>query len=214
MDAQLSPADLAIVFAYVLAMTLFGVAFSRKQKDLKAYFVGDRNVGWFLVLISIVATETSAVTFLSVPGTAYNPAGGNFTFLQLSFGYVLGRCLVAWLLLPLYMRGELFTAYLSRFGYRVIAAANGIEAMSLYPSRVAEIALVVTDLGMPEMGGAELASVLTRLNPKVKIIFMSGADGSDAQSSSLPSTARILRKPFVGESLLSVVNEMLHGDPR
>ena len=109
---------------------------------------------------------------------------------------------------------ELFTAYLSRFGYRVIAAANGIEAMSLYPSRVAEIALVVTDLGMPEMGGAELASVLTRLNPKVKMIFMSGSDGSDAQSSSLPSTARILRKPFVGESLLSVVNEMLHGDPR
>ena len=129
MDAQLSPADLAIVFAYVLAMTLFGVAFSRKQKDLKAYFVGDRNVGWFLVLISIVATETSAVTFLSVPGTAYNPAGGNFTFLQLSFGYILGRCLVAWLLLPLYMRGELFTAYQVlevKFGRDVQRVASGL----------------------------------------------------------------------------------------
>src|SRR5204863_4496433 len=56
---------------------------------------------------------------------------------------------------------ELLTAYLSRYGYRVIAAANGVEAMSLYSARTAEIALVVTDLGMPEMGGAELASVLT-----------------------------------------------------
>ena len=67
--------------------------------------------GWFLVLVSIVATETSAVTFLSVPGVAYNPNGGNLTFLQLAFGYIIGRCLVAWLLLPQYMNGELFSAY-------------------------------------------------------------------------------------------------------
>ncbi len=107
---------------------------------------------------------------------------------------------------------ELFTAFLSRFGYRVIAAANGVEAMSLYSSRGAEIALVVSDLGMPEMGGAELASVLTRLNPNVKIIFISGADG-DAQRAGLPPMARILRKPFVGDSLLNDVNETLHGVP-
>src|SRR5262245_53721839 len=126
---QLSAPDLAVVFAYILAMTAMGAWFTRKQKDLKTYFVGGRNYGWFLVLISIVATETSAVTFLSVPGVAYNPAGGNFTFLQLSFGYVIGRCLVAWLLLPLYMKGELFSAYQvlkEKFGPAVQRVASGL----------------------------------------------------------------------------------------
>ena len=97
---QLADLDLAIVAVYILGMTLLGVWFARAQKDLRTYFVGGRNVGWFMVLISIVATETSAVTFLSVPGVAYNPEGGNLTFLQLSFGFIIGRCLIAWFLLP------------------------------------------------------------------------------------------------------------------
>src|SRR5437868_12102288 len=105
---QLSALDLTIIAIYILGMTLLGVWFTRAQKDLRTYFVGGRNVGWFMILISIVATETSAVTFLSVPGLGY---GGNLTFLQLAIGYIIGRCLVAWLLLPLYMRGELFSAY-------------------------------------------------------------------------------------------------------
>ncbi len=127
-NALLSNADLAIVAAYILAMTAMGAWFTRKQKDLKAYFVGGRNVGWFMVLVSIVATETSAVTFLSVPGVGYKP-GGNFTFIQLSFGYVVGRCLVAWLLLPLYMKGELFSAYQvlrEKFGPSVQRVASGL----------------------------------------------------------------------------------------
>src|SRR6478609_11065016 len=126
---RLSPLDLGIVVVYVLGMTLLGVWFTRQQKDLRTYFVGGRSVGWFMVLVSIVATETSAVTFLSVPGVAYNPAGGNFTFLQLSFGYVIGRCLVAWLLLPLYMKGELFSAYQvlkEKFGPAVQRVASAL----------------------------------------------------------------------------------------
>src|SRR3954462_2382976 len=95
--------DLTIVVVYVLGMTLLGVWFTRAQKDLRTYFVGGRDVGWFMVLISIVATETSAVTFLSVPGLAYRTPNGNLTYLQLSFGYILGRAVVAWVLLPLYM---------------------------------------------------------------------------------------------------------------
>ena len=110
-NARLSVPDLIIVAVYIAGMTAMGAWFTRRQKDLKAFYVGGRNVGWFMVLISIVATETSAVTFLSVPGLAYNPKGGNLTFLQLAIGYIIGRCLVAWLLLPLYMRGELFSAY-------------------------------------------------------------------------------------------------------
>ncbi|MDY3556397.1 sodium/solute symporter [Gemmata sp. JC717] len=126
---QLLPLDLAIVGMYVLGMTLLGVWFTRAQKDLRTYFVGGRNIGWFMVLVSIVATETSAVTFLSVPGLSFNPAGGNFTFLQLSFGYIIGRCLVAWLLLPQYMNGELFSAYQvlkERFDPSVQRVASGL----------------------------------------------------------------------------------------
>ena len=126
---QLSAPDLAIVAAYIAGMTLLGVYFTRKQKDLRTYFVGGRNVGWFMVLMSIVATETSAVTFLSVPGLGFNPNGGNLTFLQLSFGYIIGRCLVAWFLLPQYMRGDLFSAYevlRQRFSPAVQRVASGL----------------------------------------------------------------------------------------
>src|SRR5438093_10234954 len=108
---QLSPLDLAVVLVYIAGTTLLGAYFTRRQRDLNTYFVGDRNVGWGLVLVSIVATETSTVTFLSVPGVAFNPDGGDLTFLQLAFGYVLGRVVVAVFLLPQYLRGELLSAY-------------------------------------------------------------------------------------------------------
>src|SRR5438067_331009 len=82
----LAPLDIAIVVGYVLAMALLGVWFTRRQRTLRTYFVGDRDVAWWLILISIVTTETSAVTFLSVPGVSY-AAGGDMTFLQLAFGW-------------------------------------------------------------------------------------------------------------------------------
>ena len=114
--AQLSAVDVAIVVVYGLATLLLGVWFNRRQRDLNTYFVGDRNVSWWLVLVSIVATETSTVTFLSVPGLAFSREtatvkGGNLMFLQLAFGYVIGRILIAWLLLPQYLHGRLVSAY-------------------------------------------------------------------------------------------------------
>jgi Na+/proline symporter len=127
-NAQLATPDLIIVALYVLAMTGLGVWFTKKQKDLRAYFVGGRDVGWFMVLVSIVATETSAVTFLSVPGLAYKD-GGNLTFLQLALGYILGRTAVAFLLLPGYMRGDIFSAYQvlrEQFGPGVQRVASGL----------------------------------------------------------------------------------------
>jgi SSS family transporter len=127
--AALEPLDLGIVIVYILGTTALGAWFSRSQKDTKTYFVGDRNVAWWLVLISIVATETSTVTFLSVPGLAFDRVKGNMTFLQLAFGYVLGRCVIAWLLLPQYMKGQWFTAYQllrQRFDVTVQRLASGI----------------------------------------------------------------------------------------
>ena len=104
---------------------------------------------------------------------------------------------------------NLVSAILSRFGYRVIAAANGIDAMALYAPRVTEIALVVTDLSMPEMGGGELGLALSQLNPAVKILFMSGADGIGTTDLTIPAAAKFMSKPFTAEKLLSSVHEAL-----
>jgi SSS family transporter len=108
---MLAAVDVVVVVVYVLGSLLLGAWFARRQAGLGSYFVGDRNVPWWLVLASIVATETSTVTFLSVPGLAYRPDDGNLTFLQLPLGYIVGRAAIAWLLMPLYFRGEVLSAY-------------------------------------------------------------------------------------------------------
>jgi SSS family transporter len=129
MTSTISPVDLAIVAVYLAGTIALGAWFRRHHDNLSAYFVGSRSISWWLILISIVATETSTVTFLSVPGLAFNRKGGNFTFLQLAVGFMLGRCLIAWLLLPQYLKGELLSAYQllrQRFDYKVQRAASGL----------------------------------------------------------------------------------------
>src|ERR671915_962884 len=113
--------DLVIIFGYLIGVTLFGVWFSRKQKTTEDYFVGDRSVPWWAIAASIVATETSTITFISVPGVAF-AKGGNFQFLQLVLGYMLGRVVISLLFIPSYFRGELLTVYQlleRRFGRRI-----------------------------------------------------------------------------------------------
>src|SRR5438034_2125727 len=108
--------DLAIILLY-FALTLgVGVWVTRSQRTAGDYFLGARNLPAWSVLLSIVATETSALTVISVPGIG---ARGDLTFLQLTFGYLVGRIGVAVWLLPGYFRGEQETAYArleSRFG--------------------------------------------------------------------------------------------------
>ena len=113
--------DLAIIFGYLVGIVLFGAWFARKQKTTSDYFLGDRSVPWWAVAFSIVATETSTITFISIPGIAY-ARGGNFQFLQLVFGYLLGRIVIAVLFIPSYFRGELLTVYQlldRRFGGKI-----------------------------------------------------------------------------------------------
>lgn len=105
-----------MLIAYLAGTTALGMYIGRRQKGTSDYFVGSRNIPWWAVLFSIVATETSALTFISIPGLAYM---GNLGFLQIAAGYVLGRIGVAALLLPRYFQGEIVTAYAmleQRFG--------------------------------------------------------------------------------------------------
>jgi len=113
--------DLIIIFGYLIGIVLFGSWFAKKQQTTTDYFLGDRSVPWWAVAFSIVATETSTITFISVPGIAF-ARGGNFQFLQLVFGYLLGRIVISLLFIPSYFRGELLTVYQlldRRFGSRI-----------------------------------------------------------------------------------------------
>lgn len=118
--------DLVIILLYVAGVTAWGAWLGRGQEGGRDYFLGSRDLPWGAVMLSVVATETSTLTFLSVPGVAY---AGSLGFLQLAFGYILGRLAVAWLLLPAYHRGELATAYQlleGRFGRPVRRFTSGI----------------------------------------------------------------------------------------
>jgi SSS family transporter len=117
----MKPIDLVIIFGYLIGITLFGVWFSKKQETTRDYFLGDRTVPWWAIAASIVATETSTITFISVPGIVF-ARGGNFQFLQLVLGYLLGRIVISILFIPSYFRGELMTVYElldRRFGSRI-----------------------------------------------------------------------------------------------
>ncbi len=111
MNLTIGTIDATILVAYMSSVALFGLWMGRGQRDMASYLLGGRNIPWWGVLFSIVATETSTVTFLSIPGLALNPEGGNLLFLQLMMGYIIGRFLIVFLFLPHYFRGELFTAY-------------------------------------------------------------------------------------------------------
>ena len=130
---KLHPADLAIIVFYMAGVMGVGWWFSRKQRNIRDYFLSDKNAPWWALAGSIVATETSTVTFISVPAFAFSAnasgVGGNFTFLQLVIGYMIGRLVIVALFIPLYFRGELFTVYQvldQRFGGRVKRTAASL----------------------------------------------------------------------------------------
>ena len=116
---RLSSVDLSLVAIYLAGITLFGLQFRSKDRSLKSYFLADRKIPWWAIALSIVAAETSTLTIISVPGLAYT---GDWGFLQIVLGYLLGRIVVCILFLPRYFRGELLTAYEvigERFGPRL-----------------------------------------------------------------------------------------------
>lgn len=118
--------DIAVIIAYFAAVIVFGLALAGRQRDASDYFLGHRGLPWWALMFSVVATETSAITVISVPGIA---ARGNLTFLQIAFGYLVGRIGVAALLLPGYFQGTQDTAYQRlehRFGRAARRTASGV----------------------------------------------------------------------------------------
>lgn len=121
---EISYIDYGIVIVYMTAIAIFGVLSGGKQKNVKDYFLGSTKVPWWAVCFSIVAAETSTLTFISIPGLAYLT---NLNFLQLTVGYLIGRIIIANLFLPSYFKGELSTAYVyleNRFGVKTRSFAS------------------------------------------------------------------------------------------
>ncbi len=118
--------DVAIVALYLAAVLWIGRRLSGRQHTVRDYFLTGQSLPWWAVMASIVATETSTITLISVPGYAF---GGDLTFLQIAFGYVVGRAVVALVLIPPYFRGDILTAYQllsTRFGRTLGRAAATI----------------------------------------------------------------------------------------
>ncbi len=159
----LTPLDYAVIAAYLLAITAFGSWFARFQKTTRDYFLTDRSVPWWAICFTIVATETSTLSFIGVPAGAY---AGNMTFLQLAMGYIIGRILVSVLFIPAYFRGDLFTSYellQRRFGPAV--------------KNVAAIIFMVTRTfadGIRLFATALVISVVTQV-PVTATVFVLGA---------------------------------------
>lgn len=123
---SLTTIDLIILVLYLIFSIGLGFYFARFQKSAKEYFLGSREISWRAVCLSIVATETSTLTFIGVPALSF---GGNMAFMQITIGYLVARILVSLLFLPAYYRGEIFTAYHfieHRFGSAARKTASGI----------------------------------------------------------------------------------------
>jgi len=138
--------NLGVILIYLAGITMFGLRFRRQQRSLRDYFLADNAIPWWAISLSIVAAETSTLTVISIPGLGY---ATNFAFLQLVFGYLIGRVVISFLLLPHYFRGELYTAYQlieRRFGKNLRSLTAGLFLLTRAAAegvRVFAVAIVV-----------------------------------------------------------------------
>jgi SSS family transporter len=150
--------DLAVIAAYLVAITWFGARFRGSQKSLKDYFLGGHSAPWWAIGLSIVSAETSTLTVIGTPALSF---GGNFAFLQVVFGYLLGRVVISTLFLPQYFRGEMYTAYelmRRRFGERIrkLTAGSFLVLRTLAEGvRVFAISIIISIV----LGTGEVVSI-------------------------------------------------------
>jgi len=159
--------DLTIIALYLAGITWFGLRFRHRQRSLRDYFLADRNIPWWAIALSIVAAETSTFTIISIPGLAYDT---DLTFLQVVLGYLVGRVIISFVLLPQYFRGDLYTAYElieRRFGshLRSLTAALFLVMRAVAEGvRVYAVSIVVAiALGTGEVASIAIITALTLL---------------------------------------------------
>jgi SSS family solute:Na+ symporter len=157
--------DLIIIAIYLAGITLFGLRFRKRQRSMRDYFLADRNIPWWAISLSIVAAETSTLTIISIPGLAYDT---NLMFLQVVMGYVVGRVVISFVLLPQYFRGDLYTAYElieRRFGGRLRSLTAGLFLITRAAAegvRVYAVSIVVgIALGTGEVSSIAIITALT-----------------------------------------------------
>lgn len=100
--------DLIVVFLYLFFVLFLGIYFGSKTSSTKEFYLADNKLGWQSIMLSIIATETSSLTFLSIPGLSYK---GDFTFLQVALGYIVGRIVVSYTILPMYLKNQYSSVY-------------------------------------------------------------------------------------------------------
>src|SRR5580704_1007230 len=171
LPTRLHPVDLALIVVYLIGITLFGLRF-RSGKDpntrsLRSYFLADQTFPWWAIALSIVSAETSTLTIISIPGVAF---AGDFGFLQIVIGYMLGRIVVAAIFLPKYFHGEMLTAYQlidRRFGrtlYKVTAGLFLLTRAAAEGVRVFAVSIVVgIAIGTGDVLSIAIISALTLL---------------------------------------------------
>jgi SSS family transporter len=159
--------DLAIIALYLMGITLFGLRFRKRQRSLRDYFLAGRDIPWWAIALSIVAAETSTLTIISIPGLAYDT---NLTFLQVVMGYMMGRIVISFVLLPHYFRGDLYTAYElieRRFGSGLRSLTAGLFLLTRAAAegvRVYAVSIVVSiALGTGEVASIAIITALTLL---------------------------------------------------
>src|SRR6185295_1518809 len=108
MNAYFSPGDWVVIIVYLLGIVGLGVWFGKDQHNTRDYFLGSKNIPWWGIGLSIVAAETSALTIIGVPGTAY---GTDITFVQMIVGYMIARVILAAVMVPHYFKGEIYSPY-------------------------------------------------------------------------------------------------------
>src|SRR5947209_7776850 len=159
--------DFAIIALYLAGITLFGLRFRKRQRSLRDYFLADRNIPWWAIALSIVAAETSTLTIISIPGLAFDT---NFAFLQVVFGYVIGRVVISLLFIPQYFRGVMFTAYQlidRRFGPTLHSITAGLFLATRAAAegvRVFAVAIVVgIAIGTGDIASIAIVTALTMI---------------------------------------------------
>ncbi|MDY6862995.1 MAG: sodium:solute symporter [Thermodesulfobacteriota bacterium] len=153
--------DFFVIGGYFLFIILLGSFYGRKEKNLTDYFLGGRNIKWFFILFSIVATEASALTFVGAPAFAYT---NNWTYIQLVIGTILARFILAGVFIKAFYHNRVYTVY-QYLGIRFGGGSKNISSILFLMTRCLAS-------GVRLFGASILVSVATGLNPLSSIIII------------------------------------------